>query len=130
MKIPEDRVLDGSSFLPILEGRPIARRTPLFWHYYRSIGAPKAALRDGDWMILGHWDQPALAGSGGALRAGDMEIIKAAKLNSFELYNLGADLGETRDLASQEPQRLQALSKRLTEMYSQVIAEGRSWKVP
>ena len=66
----------------------------------------------------------------GALRAGDMEIIKGAKLNSFELYNLGADLGETRDLASEEPQRLQALSKRLTEVYTQVIAEGRSWKVP
>ncbi len=127
--VPGDRAIDGSNFLPILEGKLITRRTPLFWHYYRSIGEPKAALREGDWMVLGHWDQPQLGG-GGTLRPGDMEIIKRAKLTSFELYNLRADLGEMRDVASQEPARLSAMSKRLTEMYTQVIAEGRSWKMP
>jgi arylsulfatase A len=130
VKVPDDRAIDGSNFLPILDGKPIVRRTPLFWHYYRSIGAPKAALREGDWMILGHWDRADLPGSGATLRPGDMEVIKGAKLKSFELYNLRADLGETRDLASQEPKRLQALGKRLTELYTQVIAEGRSWNVP
>jgi arylsulfatase A len=129
-KVPADRPIDGSNFLPILEGKPIERRTPLFWHYYRSIGEPKAALRDGDWMILGHWDQPVLPGSGAALRPGDMEVIKRAKLKGFELYNLRTDLGETRDLASQEPERLRTLSKRLTELYTQVIAEDRCWQVP
>jgi arylsulfatase A len=130
VKIPADRPIDGSNFLPILDGKPIERRTPLFWHYYRSIGEPKAALREGDWMILGHWDQPVLPGSGAALRPGDMEIIKRAKLKSFELYNLRTDLGETRDLASQEPERLRTMSKQLTDLYTQVIAEGRSWNVP
>jgi arylsulfatase A len=127
---PADRVLDGSNFLPILEGKSIVRRTPLFWHYYRSIGEPKAALRDGDWMILGHWDRPVLPGSGATLGPGDMGIIKGAKLTGFELYNLRADQGETRDLVRQEPDRLRVLSKRLTELYTEVIAEGRSWKVP
>ncbi len=129
VKVPDDRSIDGCNFLPMFEGKRIERRTPLFWHYYRSIGEPKAAMREGDWMILGRWDKPPLPGSGGALRTGDMEIIKSAKLSSFELYNLRADLGETRDLASQEPQRLRAMSQRLTELYTQVIAEGRSWKV-
>jgi arylsulfatase A len=127
---PADRAIDGSDFLPMLEGKPIGRRTPLFWHYYRSIGAPKAAMREGAWMILGHWDQPLLPESGATLRPGDMEIIKRARLTSFELYHLRADLGETRDVASQEPERLRAMSKRLTDMYTQVIAEGRSWRVP
>jgi arylsulfatase A len=127
---PADRAIDGSSFLPMLDGKPIERRTPLFWHYYRSIGAPKAAMRQGDWMILGLWDQPMLAGSGATLRPGDMEIIKRAKLKSFELYDLRADQAESRDRASQEPERLRAMSARLTDLYTQVIAEGRSWQVP
>jgi arylsulfatase A len=129
-EVPGDRPIDGSNFLPILDGKPIERRTPLFWHYYRSIGAPKAAMREGDWMILGHWDQPELPGSGSALRAGDMEIIKRAKLKSFELYNLRDDLGEAHEVAGREPERFRKMSQRLTDLYAQVIAEGRSWKVP
>ena len=127
--VPGDRKLDGASFRPLLDGQTIQRTTPLYWHYFRSIGKPKAAMRIGDWMILGHWDGATL-GPGGSLHPGDMEIIKNAKLVEFELYNLRDDLKQASDLAGRELQRLQEYQRLLVEKYREVQAEGPEWKGP
>jgi arylsulfatase A len=128
-KVPTDRPIDGADFLPALEGKKIARKTPLFWHYYRALGEPRVALRDGDWVVLAPC-KPLPEGAGGPLKAGDMELIKGARLTTFELYNLRDDLGQNRDLARQQPERLRALSDRLRALYGEVIAEGPTWNVP
>lgn len=128
-KPPTDRALDGTSFLAIFDGKPIEREVPLYWHYFRSIGAPKAAMRVGDYMVLGHWDGKQL-GPGGSVHAGDTDVIKSAKLVDFELYNLRNDLGEQQDLAEREPERLKELSAMLVKKYQEVQAEGPHWKVP
>ena len=127
--LPGTRKLDGASFQPLLDGQSIERTTPLYWHYFRSIGKPKAAMRIGDWMILGHWDGTTL-GPGGSLHPGDMEIIKNTKLVEFELYNLRDDLTQESDLAGSELQRLQEYQKLLVEKYREVQAEGPEWQVP
>ena len=127
--LPMDRKLDGASVRPLLDGLTIQRTTPLYWHYFRSIGKPKAAMRIGDWMILGHWDGTTL-GPGGSLHPGDMEIIKNAKLVEFELYNLRDDLKQESDLAGRERQRLQEYRRLLVEKYREVQTEGPEWKVP
>jgi arylsulfatase A len=127
--LPTGRVLDGTSIVPLLDGRTIERQTPLYWHYFRSIGAPKAAMRVGDWMILGHWDGPQLD-SGASVHQGDCEAIKAAKLVKFELYDLKDDLGQTTDLAEREPARLKELTALFVKKYEQVRDEGPVWDVP
>ena len=129
VKAPDDRPLDGTSLAPLFEGQPLARTTPLYWHYFRSIGGPKAALRVGDWMILGHWDGPQL-GPGGSVHKGDCEAIKSAKLTTFELYNLKDDLAETTDLAAKEPEKLKELSALLVKKYAEVQQAGPVWDVP
>ncbi len=128
-KVPTDRPIDGTSFLPALEGKKIERKTPLFWHYYRALGEPRVALRDGDWVVLAGC-APLPTGAGAALVTGDMKLIKEAKLTTFELYNLRDDVGQTKDLAKQEPQRLRTMSERLRAMYREVVNEGPTWKVP
>ena len=127
-KPPADRTLDGASFLPIFAGKPIDRTTPLYWHYFKSIGLPKAVMRVGDYMILGHWDAARLA-AGSSLRPGDMQLIKTAKLIEFELYNLRDDLGQENDLAKTEPERLAKLKAMLVEKYREVQKEGPTWQV-
>jgi arylsulfatase A len=129
VKLPQGRQLDGASVVALFDGQPFERKTPLYWHYFRSIGAPKAAMRVGDYMILGHWDGPAL-GPGGSVHRGDSETIKAAKLVKFELYNLKDDLAETTDLAEREPARLKELSTLLVKKYEEVKAAGPLWDVP
>ncbi len=127
--VPTARVIDGQSFAPLFDDPAWRRSKPLFWHYYASIGKPKAALRDGDFMILGHTDLPAprVAGS---LRYGDMEYIKQAKLVDFEVYDVRRDVGESVDLAQADPQRTARLEDLLQRRYAEVIAEGRTWNVP
>jgi arylsulfatase A len=127
--LPIGRELDGTSLAPLLDGKPIQRSTPLFWHYFRSIGEPKAAMRVGDWMVLGHWDGPQLP-PGASVHRGDCETIKAARLVKFELYNLKDDLAQTTDLAEREPARLRELSAQLVKKYTQVRDEGPVWDVP
>lgn len=129
VRVPEGVKLDGTSFVSLLDGKPIRRTQPMFWHYYRSISAPKAALRDGDWMIIGMWDGPDKP-IGGNVNPDSMRLIKTAKLTSFELYNLRTDPSEKVNLAEREPDRLRELSARLTRLYSEVITEGATWDVP
>jgi arylsulfatase A len=128
-KAPADRAIDGADFLPALRGKKIERKTPLFWHYYRALGEPRVALREGDWVLLAHCG-PLPKGAGATLRPGDMELIKGARLTAFELYNLRDDLSQTRDLAREQPERVRALSERLRALYREVIAEGPTWNVP
>lgn len=126
---PRDRVLDGTSFLPIFEGRDIDRPRPLFWHYYRALSEPKVALRDGDWKLVAHWDGPSRPLGPNVNRA-SQRAMKEARLTRFELYNLRDDLGETTDLAEQEPQRLSQMSRQLEQIYAEVLAEGPTWDLP
>jgi arylsulfatase A len=128
VKLPE-RKLDGTSFVPLLDGQPLVRTTPLYWHYFRSIGAPKAALRVGDFVVLGKWDGPQL-GPGGSVQHGDCNVIKSARLVDFELYDLREDPAQTHDLARKEPAKLQELSEQLVAKYTEVQQEGPVWEVP
>jgi len=122
---PADRALDGTSIVPLLDGKPLTRKTPLFWHYYRSLTGPKAAMRAGDWMVLGAWEDTALPQ--GVVVRGDVELIKSRKLTRFELYNVRRDVGETTDLSAQEPQRLKELSALLVAKYEEVQQQAPRW---
>ncbi|MBN1489852.1 MAG: sulfatase [Phycisphaerae bacterium] len=124
---PRDRPIDGASFLPMLDGRPIERKTPLFWFYGMALTPPKAALREGDWKLVAHWDieETFDRATPEAVRA-----IKRAKLVDFELYNLREDIGEKRDLAAEQPARVEALARRLRELFGQIQKEGPTWPAP
>ena len=101
---PTDRPIDGSSILPIFEGKPIKRKTPLYWQYNRALGWAKIAIRDGDWKLLAD-----------------------AELKKFELYNIKNDISEKNNLAQKEPQRLKKMKSDLTRLHAQVKAEGPTW---
>lgn len=103
---PSDRAIDGSSFLPIFDGKRIERKTPLFWQYDSATtsGWARVAMRDGDWKILAD-----------------------GKLERFELYNLKDDVCEKNDLSEAEPERLNKMTAALTRMHKQVKAEGPRW---
>ena len=59
----------------------------------------------------------------------DMEIIKNAQLIDFELYNLREDLGQKKDLAKKEPERLAQLKAMLVKKYREVQKEGPTWQM-
>lgn len=121
---PHDRPIDGASLLPIFEGRSVQRRTPLFWIYYLALGKPKAALREGDWKLVAHWD---VADDFAGVTPEGIRALKRAKLIDFELYNLHDDIGEKHDIAAQQPERVQHLAGRFRELFSGIQADCPVW---
>ena len=126
--VPADRAIDGASLLPAFDGKPIERKTPLYWQYACAHSKPKVAMRVGDWKILARLDGkvPVLR-PGVRQTAEDVKWFKTAELITFELYNLRWDLGETTDLAEREPERLAEMSSQLRKLYYEIRAESPVW---
>lgn len=123
---PADRAIDGSSILPAFDGKPVERRTPLYWHFNGALSRPKVAMRVGDWKLLAHLDAPEPK-RGADILAEEQRAIKTAELASFELYNLRADVGEKTDLAAREPERVRELAAVMRKLYREVRDESPSW---
>ena len=82
--------LDGDSLVPLLHGEPMKER-PLFWHIASSYKNPPCSI----------------------IRKGDWKLIQYLKEGNIELYNLQKDLKESHNLATENPQKAQALLKEL-----------------
>lgn len=96
--------LDGCSLVPLLRD-PSARltRKSLHWHY------PHYSNQGGF--------------PGGAIRQGDYKLIERFEDGRVHLYNLEDDLGEKKDLADQEPARVEAMRRDLHAWYKKVDAK-------
>ena len=127
---PGDRILDGVSVVPLLEGGELERGKPLFWHYYAAPHGAPAALRMGPWKLVGFRDGPREHKAGGIFNAAAMESLRGDELAEFELYDLAADVGEGNDLAEEWPGRAAALRAQLVALFEEVIGEGPGWEFP
>ena len=85
---------DGESLLPLLRGEESLQREAIFWHY------PNFAF---------HRDNRL----GSAVRMGDYKLLEFFDDDTVELYNLRKDLGESNNLAENEPERSAAMRRRL-----------------
>ncbi|WP_417849246.1 sulfatase [Thalassoglobus sp.] len=123
---PTDRVLDGTSVLPVFHGKNVTREKPLYWQFNYAKSDPRVVIRDGDWKLLSKLD---LNDQGNLTDITDqqMQQFKTAKLQGFELYNLKQDRNETTDLSKTNPQQLNKMVAAMTEIYTQVQQEGPTW---
>ncbi|HBC85379.1 MAG TPA: arylsulfatase [Lentisphaeria bacterium] len=122
--VPNDRKLDGTSITPLFEGKNITRKNPLFWHLYGST--PAAAMRDGDWKIVGYSTKPGQRLEP-CFNEEAMKFIKQAKLVNFELYNIRTDIAETKDVSAGNPAIFEKMKKSLLDRFTEVVAEGPTW---
>lgn len=128
VKPPQISNLDGADMTALLRGARMLRRDPLHWHYFSSIDAPIAALREGDWKILGLFDRHRESTGGAFDPARDMARIRVQKLERFELYNLARDPYERNNLASREKERYATMREQLERVHAEVRAEGPDWR--
>lgn len=130
---PDDRPLDGTSLVPLLAGGKFERSTPLSWDYFNALGEAKAAMRIGDYSILGKRASPAVETvdrKGGNVSPATMPVIKSETLGGFELYDLPADVGQKRDLAAQRLELVAKYGKLLADKHREVREEGHTWTFP
>lgn len=110
-KLPDNAAEDSVSFLPSLLGDAgILLRTVI----HHSIHG-RFAVREGRWKLC------LCPGSGGWAKPGDAAATKQG-LPSLQLYDLIADIAETRNLNSTHPD----IVARLTQQLESSIANGRS----
>lgn len=108
---PKDACEDSVSFLPALHGKPInTTRNGVIHH---SISG-HFAYRQGPWKLI------LARGSGGWTSPTENEV--ACEAPKGQLYNLEADIGETENLFTEEPE---IVSKLLT-LLEEDVARGRS----
>jgi arylsulfatase A-like enzyme len=85
--------LDGVNLLPHLTGsQQSVSRESLFWRY-----GPSLALRRGDWKLV------------------------KQRTPDFQLFNLSADVGESNDLAAQQPQRKKQMQAELESLNQEMM---------
>jgi len=103
-KVPADRAIDGVNQLEcILGNAKSARKTYLYNPGSASVQATILqgnAIREGEWKLIS------------PLKV--MQFLEDGGTGEWELYNLKDDIGETRNLAGQYPERVERL-KRLLE---------------
>jgi arylsulfatase A len=91
--------LDGVSTLATWKNPKAApKRKALHWHYpldkpHFLGGVSAGAIREGDWKLIEYFDP--------------------ARHEKFELFDLGKDPSEKKDLASSEPKRVKELHRKL-----------------
>jgi len=100
---PADYPGDGADLVPLLDGRTLPDRGPLFFHY------PNYAWHRSNRL-------------GGAIRSGPFKLIERFDDGSVELYDLASDLGEEHDLAAARPELAAELQGRLTRWRERVEA--------
>ena len=79
--LPQDRVLDGLDPTATLAGEAASPHESLYFHY----------------------------GSSSALRRGRYKLYRRNGKSAWQLFDLAADIGETSNLASRQPQVLDRL---------------------
>ena len=92
LKVPKKQKVDGVSLVPLLKGGSIPGR-PLYWHYphYGNQGGePSSIITEDDWKLI-HYHEDG----------------------RDELYHLGKDEVERKDLAAAEPKRAKAMRAKL-----------------
>lgn len=107
--LPRNYVMDGVDTRHFLSEPGKTQIRSLVFHYPHVWGPhgpgyePHSAMRQGDWKVVYFYNS-----------------------RRWELYNLARDLGETHDLASTEPQRLQKLA---SELKQQLLSKQVQWPV-
>ena len=108
--VPEDKILDGKSFLPLLRGEQDASERALFWHF--------PAYLQGYTKAHGHWRTTPV----GAVRKGKWKLIEFFEDGRLELYNLEEDLGEQHNLAEERPEKTEEMHRMLERWRQSVDA--------
>jgi len=120
--IEQSNPLDGKDVWPMLsEGKASPHDAIL------SVQTPeRAALRMGDWKLLLNASDKIADGmpeSAPELQRG-AKRRSAAQAEKVELYNLAADVSESKNLAASDPQRVAAMRAKLNELLQGAVPTG------
>lgn len=99
--------VDGESFVSVLKDeRDFEGTRPLIWHY------------PNEWGVSG----PGI-GAASAVRKGDFKFIYFHADRRMELYNIKEDIGESKNLITENPEKAKELAQVLTDRLKDMNAQ-------
>ncbi len=110
-KLPEGRIIDGRSILPLMEAKPGAKSPREAQYFYWSKGLQ--AVRSGKWKL--HFPHAYRTLSGREGGDGGRPVPYDTGKIGLALFDLENDIGETTNLAEEHPEivrRLVALAEK------------------
>ena len=107
-KIPKDKVIDGLDISKVIHGKQTKLDRPFFFYQHEAL----RAVRQGDWKL--HLVHSALdrTKQGKAWR-GHVPEKDRPYIEEITLYNLKDDIGESTNVAKQNPKVVQKLLKQI-----------------
>lgn len=98
---PAGYLLDGASMVPLLRGeKPQWTRPAIYQHFPGYLGSGEDQWRTTPVSLI---------------QAGDWKLMEFLETGRLELYNLGGDIGETKNLAEALPDRARQLHQQLID---------------
>ncbi len=98
-KPPEKQVLDGESLVPLLRDPSASlTRDAIYQHFPGYLGAG-----------AGSWRTTPV----GTIQSGDWKLMEFFEDGRLELYNLRQDIGETKNLARENPEKVKELHDKM-----------------
>lgn len=94
---PEEYPLEGVSLMPLLTDRGSLERELLYWHFPVYVPSYKGR------------PEPFRSRPCGAIRDGRYKLIEWFEDGNLELFDLQEDIGETKNLADEMPEKTEAL---------------------
>lgn len=120
---PNANQLDGISLLPLLSKKPLERKKPLSWFFYRT--SPEIAMRIGDYTILGR-DRDSIRLTHPTMKP-DMDYIKNMTVEDFELYYLPSDIGQTNNIDYTSSDMGNQMKNQLVNRLQEIQAAAPVW---
>ena len=112
--------LDGKDVWPML-----TQNAPSPHEAILSVQSPaSAALRMGDWKLIMAGDAGGDDEEAPKKKAKGKKQTRASQYGPVALFNLAEDIGESNNLAGQEPERLAKMKAKLAEMLKGAVPSG------
>ena len=105
------QAVDGESFVPLLKGEGRGKERTLIWNFPNKWDAEGPGI-----------------GATCTIRRGDWKLIYFYKDGHKELYDIANDIGERNDLSSQQPERVEKLSRLLGRKLRGMDAQRPAFK--
>ena len=111
-KTTKDQIIDGKSIVKLLLAKEGFERDAIFWHFPAYLQGNEKGSRDKYFRTR----------PGSVVRIGEWKLIQYFEDSELELYNLRKDIGETKNLAKDRPEKTIQLKKILEEWRESVNA--------
>ncbi|MBL4884548.1 MAG: sulfatase-like hydrolase/transferase, partial [Planctomycetaceae bacterium] len=122
---PSGRHLDGSDLSSLLidSDNAFDRHQPLYWHLQKA--RPIVAIRDGNYALVAEPNYDLSRSN--MFDEAWIPKIKSGGYKNYQLFDLKKDRKQEHNIASEQPELLARLKKKLLQVNASVMSDGHDW---